>query len=151
MNACRSKQRAWTTFALAIAAVSIAIVNGIRAQEDQPKPEAEPSKLAADLVGAWQLAEAPADNVDETTKRLKFFGGKHWAISQSDKDGNVIFHHGGTYTLDGDEYVETVEYATQDTATLVGQRFKFKIKVEGDKYTQTGIGNPYNEVWQRAK
>jgi hypothetical protein len=26
----------------------------------------------------------------------------------------------------------------------------FKIKVEGDTYTQIGVGNPYNEVWKRA-
>jgi hypothetical protein len=29
--------------------------------------------------------------------------------------------------------------------------FKFKIKVEGDTFTQTGMDNPYTQVWKRAK
>ena len=63
----------------------------------------------------------------------------------------TIFHHGGTYTLNGDEYVETVEYANESTKELIKQTFKFTIKIEGDTLTQTGIGNPYNEVWKRVK
>ena len=63
----------------------------------------------------------------------------------------TIFHHGGTYTLNGDEYVETVEYANESTKELIKQTFKFTIKVEGDTLTQTGIGNSYNEVWKRVK
>ena len=34
---------------------------------------------------------------------------------------------------------------------LIGQTFRFKVKVEGDTYTQEGIGNPYTEVWKRLK
>jgi hypothetical protein len=37
---------------------------------------------------------------------------------------------------------------------LINKTFKFKVKVEGDTYTQTGVGddNPFKgEVWKRAK
>ena len=63
----------------------------------------------------------------------------------------VTIHQGGTCTIDGDEYTETVKYANENTAENIGQSFKFKVKLEGDKYTQTGVGNPYTEVWRRAK
>lgn len=62
------------------------------------------------------------------------------------------FHHGGTYTLDGDTYEETVEYSTENNAAqLIKQKFKFTVKVEGDTLTQVGVGNPFNEVWKRVK
>jgi hypothetical protein len=127
------------------------------AGERPPKEAAERTKLAQDLIGTWVLVGTP-DKIADPPKsggRLKFFTGKHWCITQADpKTGKVIFHHGGTYTLDGDTYAETIEYANENTATLIQKTFKFKAKVEGDTYTQTGIGddNPFKgEVWKRLK
>ena len=76
----------------------------------------------------------------------------NWTITQADpKTGMTIFHHGGTYALKGNEYLETVEYANESTTNLIGKTFKFTIKVEGEALTQTGVGNPWTEVWKRAK
>jgi hypothetical protein len=116
----------------------------------------QPSKLAKELIGTWVLVGTP-DKVGEIPAaggRLKFFTGRHWLITQADpKTGKVIFHHGGTYTLDGDTYTETIEYATENTAALIKKTFKFKVKLEGDTYTQVGTGedNAYSEVWKRAR
>jgi len=114
----------------------------------------EPSQLSKDIIGTWVLVGRP-DEVGEhpaAGERLKFVTGRHWVITQEDpKTGLVIFHHGGTYTLNGDEYVEKIEYAAEATEQLINQTFKYKVKVEGDTYTQIGIGNPYTEVWKRAK
>ena len=113
-----------------------------------------PSPLAKDLIGTWILVGEPG-HVSEAPAAggsLKFFTGRHWTITQADpKTGVTIFHHGGTYALKGNEYLETVEYANEGTADLIKQTFKFTIKVEGDTFTQTGIGNPWTEVWKRAK
>jgi hypothetical protein len=124
---------------------------------DRPlKGPAEPAKLAKDLIGTWVLVGTP-DKVADPPKsggRLKFITGKHWVITQADpKTGKVIFHHGGTYMLDGNTYEETVEYANDNTAGLIKKTFKFKVKVEGDTYTQVAVGddNPFTEVWKRAK
>ena len=132
------------------------IVSPLRA-DDQPAAGAkEPNKLAKDLIGTWILVGTP-DGVAEPPKsggRLKFFTGKHWVITQADpQTGKVVFHHGGTYTLDGDTYTETIEYANENTLEYVHKMFKFKIKVDGDTYTQIGVGddNPFSEVWKRAK
>ena len=122
--------------------------------QDKPAATKEQSPLARNLLGTWilvgepgKLGEAPASG-----GRLKFYTGRHWTITQSDPTtGVTIFHHGGTYTLNGDEYAETVEYANESTKELIKQTFKFTIKIEGDTLTQTGIGNPFNEVWKRAK
>ena len=115
---------------------------------------AAPSQLAKDLMGTWILVGEPG-KVGEAPAaggRLKFFTGRHWTITQADpKTGVTIYHHGGTYALNGNEYLETVEYANESTTNLIKQTFKFTIKVEGDTFTQTGIGNPWTEVWKRAK
>jgi hypothetical protein len=130
------------------------IVLPLRADDKPAAGVKEPTKLAKELIGTWVLVGTP-DKVDDAPKpgaRLKFFTGKHWVITQADPDtGKVIFHHGGMYTLDGDNYAETIEYANESTAELIKNTLKFKIKVDGDKYTQIGDGNPYSEVWKRAK
>ena len=87
----------------------------------------------------------------QTVFRLKFFTGKHWTVTNADESGKVVYHLGGTYTLDGEEYAESVKYATEINANQIGKTFKFNIKVEGDKYTQVGIDNPYSEIWKRAE
>jgi len=113
-----------------------------------------PSQLAKDLTGVWVLVGTP-DEVGEPPAaggRFKFRTDGHWLITQADPNtGVVIYHHGGTYTLDGDEYVEKVKYANKNTASLIKQTLKFKVKVEGDTFTQFGVGNPYTEVWKRVK
>jgi hypothetical protein len=132
----------------------VGIVLPLRADDKPAVKTKEPTKLAKDLIGTWVLVGTP-EKVDDAPKpgaRLKFFTGKHWVITQADPDtGKVIFHHGGTYTLDGDNYAETIEYANENTTELIKNTLKFKIKVEGDTYTQIGEGNPYSEVWKRAK
>lgn len=128
----------------------------IGAEDRLPKEAAERTKLAKDLIGTWVAVGTP-DKVADPPKsggRLKFFTGKHWCITQADpKTGKVIFHHGGSYTLDGDTYTENIEYANENTAELIGKTYKFKIKVEGDTLTQTAIGsdNPFTEVLKRIK
>jgi hypothetical protein len=115
---------------------------------------AKPSQLAQDLIGTWVLAGTPDKIVEPPPKggMLKFLTGRHWAITQADpKTGEVVYHHGGTYKLDGDEYSENVEYANASTAELVGKTHRFKMKVEGDTFTQIGIGNEWTQVWKRLK
>jgi len=120
---------------------------------DEAAPPAEPSQLAKDLIGTWVLAGTPG-NVGEPAPgaMLKFITPKHWCVTQADPNtGLVEHHHGGTYTLIGDEYAENVQYAGQSTIQIVKSVNKFKVKVEGDTLTQIGIENPWSQVWKRAK
>ena len=110
------------------------------------------SPAARDLVGTWILVGKPGAiyEAPPTGGRLKHITGSHWDVTQADpKTGVTIFHHGGTYSLKGNEYLFTVEYANESTANLIGHTSKFRIKIEGDTLTQIGIGNPWTEVWKR--
>ncbi len=113
-----------------------------------------PSQLSKDIIGTWVMVGTPGDVGEPPAAggRLKFRTARHWAMTQADPDtGTVSFHHGGTYTLNGDEYVEKVEYATENLANYIGNAYKYKVKVEGDTFTQIGIENPFTEVWKRSK
>ena len=141
----KSVTRRWAVLA-AVLLVSVAVLP-VGADDPAPKKKAEPAALAKQLVGTWTLDGGQG-------ARLKFFTGKHWAITEADaKTGKVVWHHGGTYTLVGDTYTETVEYANESTANLIGKEYKFKVKVEGDVYQQTAVGedNPFTESWKRSK
>jgi len=114
---------------------------------------AESSSLAQKLIGAWTLAESEsAGNPSGIGSRLKFFTGTHWMITQPDpKTGEVVFHHGGRYTVDGDTMAGSINFANKSTSQLIGQTHKFKIKVDGDTFTQTALDNRFTEKWKRAK
>ena len=124
------------------------------ADDGQAKAGTQTSQLARNLVGTWILAGTPEKFDDPPAAKgpLKFFTGKHWTFTQADTaTGKVVYHHGGTYTLDGENYAETIQYANESTATMIGQTFKFKLKLNGDTLVQEGVGNPYTQVWKRAK
>jgi len=131
-------------------ATAIMVLHGA----DKTSGAAARSQLGKDLIGTWILVGEPG-KVSEAPAaggRFKFLTGKHWTITQADpKTGVTIFHYGGTYRLEGNDYFEKVEYANEGTSNLIGQTFKFNIKVEGDTLTQIGDGNPWNEIWKRAK
>jgi hypothetical protein len=138
---------------ISLLALLLSAATNLQAQ-DKPTAAKEQSPLAKNLLGTWILVGEPGKvrEAPASGGRLKFCTGRLWTITQADsKTGVTIYHHGGTYTLNGDEYVETVEYANESTKELIKQTFKFTIKIEGDTLTQTGIGNPYNEVWKRVK
>ena len=100
---------------------------------DKPTAAAAPSQLAKDLIGTWILVGKPGEvgEAPAAGGRLKFFTGRHWVITQADPaTGVTIFHHGGTYVLKGNEYLENVEYANESTTNLIKQTFRFTTKVE---------------------
>jgi hypothetical protein len=132
----------------------LAILVGQHLAAEEMASRDEPSQLAKDMIGTWILVGTP-DDVGEPPAAggmLKFLTGKHWCVTQANPDTNVVqHHHGGTYTLKGDEYVETVQYANESTAQIIKSVNRFKVTVEGDTLTQIGIGNPWSQVWKRLK
>jgi hypothetical protein len=98
------------------------------------------------IQGAWEL------KFKDGSKRIKFIAGGQWTITQCDpKTGTVVFHHGGTYTLDGATYTEKVVFANDNTSNIKGNSNKFELTIDGDVIHQKGIGNPWTEDWTRIK
>ena len=121
--------------------------------ESKPKSEKiNEADLQSQMLGAWLLAGKPGtDDAPKRGARMKFFGHHHWLITQADPDtGKVIWHHGGTYELDGNTLVTKTLFAIERTAHLIGSENRFKVKVDGNTYTQIGVGNPWSEAWRRT-
>jgi hypothetical protein len=113
-----------------------------------------PTQLAKELVGTWVLIGQPGKVGEPPAKgaRFKICAENHWTNAQADPEtGRTIVHKGGTYTLVGDNYEETVEFDDDNPANFIKQTYKFTIKIEGDTLTVIGIGNPWREVLRRVK
>jgi beta-lactamase regulating signal transducer with metallopeptidase domain len=111
------------------------------------------SDLANRLIGAWVLVGTPdkVGPVPTEGGRIKFYTGKYFCITECDPKNNVVvFHHGGTYTINGNESAETIQYANPTTMSLIGKSAgHFKMNIDGDTLTQIGIDNEFKEVWKK--
>jgi hypothetical protein len=131
------------------------------ANDTAPAAEAEAAapdeKLAQQITGLWRLdgrisADGLVTDVSDDVLAIKHIVAGHWNVTYyAVATGVVRFHHGGTYTLKDGEYAESLKYANQNTATMIGQTNRFDIHIEDDTLTNQGKGNSYNEVWKRVK
>jgi hypothetical protein len=138
-------------FSVALVLGAVTTVVWLRGAE-RPVPAAEP--VAEALVGVWVHVGEPGHvgPIPRTGARLKFRIGQRWTYTQTDEANRMVkAHFGGTYRVRGDEYAETVDYSTDPDDSELGRTLVFKVKVEGDTMTQTGVNNPYTEVWQRLR
>jgi len=93
--------------------------------------------------------------IGDDLKALKFITPTHFIWTHFDpktkKIGNSM---GGTYTCEGDTYIETPQFAYEGMETYLGKAQKFTVKIEGDKLTQSGElsdGLKIQEIWKRVK
>jgi hypothetical protein len=136
-----------------VPALAMALIAGLGAVT---LTDAQPgvSETSQRMIGTWILVGAPGEvgEAPAAGGRLKSWTDGNWSMTQVDPENGVtVFHHGGTYTLNGNEYVETVEYANNNTKDRIGKTHKYTVKVEGDTLTQVGLDNPWKEVWKRVK
>lgn len=109
---------------LSLLALAIPTALLVSRAADKPDAPAASSQLARDMMGTWVLIGKPGKvrEAPEAGGRLKFRTGRHWTMTQANPDtGLTIMHDGGTYTLEGDKYVETLEYANESTASDIGK------------------------------
>ena len=115
------------------------------------------TEQSTNIEGAWKLHGRINDGGeviqrgDEEGLIVKFISGGHWSVTYSDPGGEIQFHHGGTYTHDGNKYVESIKFANESTSSMVGSTFEFNLIVDDDVLTQKGLDNSFNEVWHRLK
>lgn len=109
------------------------------------KPDAE--KLRSDLVGTWEVV---TPDLPEGLRDLKHITPTHftWVI-YSKGEMSPVGSAGGTWSLEGNQYKERCEFASQGWEHLRGKEATFTIKIEGEKLLQGGVldtGFKVNEV-----
>ncbi|MGB0522156.1 MAG: hypothetical protein ACPGJS_04310 [Flammeovirgaceae bacterium] len=99
------------------------------------------------LKGTWvMVSEKHGDEPAEKSKKgmgivkKKFLTGTHFSWVEYNEAGEMMSLGGGSYTLEEDnKYVEVIEYFYPKGSGLLGVSIPFKCKLEGKKWTHTGI------------
>lgn len=102
------------------------------------------------LTGTWKLVNATLIEKGDTTRTdytknisfIKIINDTHFAFLQHDLDKGkdsskaVFVAGGGRYTLNGDTYVEKLEYCS--ARNWEGNDFTFNVQIVGDTLIQSG-------------
>jgi len=114
------------------------------------------------LQGAWEIIYAeyiyPDTTIENTqfaNPSVKLLTEKHFAFGFQDNNGESITAGGGEYSYNGETYTEHIKYHI--ASSIVGISIEFKSKLEGDKWTVSGVlpmdeGNTkMREIWKRIE
>jgi len=116
--------------------------------------------LRSAMLGTWELRGAMNRQahqfifVPARSGYFKSWTATNWSIVTYDMFSNVQYTASGHYTLQGDNYTESIEAATGQMTRYLGAHPKFIIRVDGDSYYQMSAGknsNPLEEMWQRVQ
>lgn len=108
------------------------------------------NRSSIQLQGTWQLLSATTVTKGESThtdytkdqRMIKIINDSHFAFLKHDlklnKEGKNNFDAGGgRYTLNGDQYVEFLDY--YNDKNWEGKKFTFQLSMLNDTLIQTGI------------
>jgi hypothetical protein len=104
------------------------------------------------LDGTWELVSGQP--LPAGARDIKMLSHGHFMFAAYDTaTGEPLYAAGGTYKLDGDSYLEHVDFASGKIAAgLIGKDQSFTVEVDGDAFTQKGTlsnGKPLMEKWKR--
>jgi hypothetical protein len=97
------------------------------------------------LIGTWKKVagrdskDGEWQNFPAEVTMLKHITGTHvsWSVFRNDTK-EIIAAMGGSISIDGDKYVESVDHGLGNVTNLLGQKQPFTWKIEGTKFTQAG-------------
>jgi hypothetical protein len=142
------------TFVLAALFVLFLGCKTVEPKTTASKPRTDAAALSQKMIGTWAFAGLPGRpfEIPEKGIRYKHRTGAHWSITHANAETGLIDEiFGGSYTINGDEYIETQHYANHTWIQDNGKSWKFKVTVKGDTMTQQGLDNNYHEVWKRVR
>ena len=124
---------------------------------DRKAADAKPTENK--LIGTWRTVSAKFGGQEvvrpEGHTTLKHVTPTQFMWTTFDAEGQMSRAAGGSYTLKGEDYVETPEYGMSDDFQVIkGKAQKFTWKVEGNKWYHNGKlsnGLTIEEVWERVE
>ena len=135
-------KRVLLVFAIAIAGVFLAWPQANGSHERKGK-----------LDGTWELVSG--QQLPKATRDIKMISGRHFMfVAYDTEQGKPLYTGGGTFILNGTSYTEHVDFMSdQIAAGMIGKDQPFIVKVDADKFTQTGVlsnGKSLSEIWKRV-
>lgn len=113
------------------------------------------------IAGTWQLdsykygtSSSSFTTITPDRPHIKLITGNRFLWVTYDAGTKKILESaGGQYTLDGDNYTESIDYG-YGMDQYLGTKSKFKIKVEDGMFFLSGVlsdGYKIEEIWQKVK
>ena len=127
---------------LSVVTVSALNVDNVNVKEESENP----------LQGNWR--EVDERKVAGGLTAMKLFTGTRYIWMIYDSQKTVIQVGSGTYTIEGDRYVETIT-ANSYAKELIGRKGYINFRIEGKIMTISGYLEmesnimPINEVWEK--
>jgi len=98
-----------------------------------------------ELIGTWKMVYAEIKENDSikvkdlsSTNFIKIINASHFSFFNQNKDSSKNFYGGaGTYTLNGEHYIEKLSYTSVDAVR--DHEFAFTIQIKGDTLIQSGL------------
>lgn len=97
------------------------------------------------IEGTWKMVYAEINENDSLkikdlshTSFIKIINGNHFAFfNQENNSTNNFYGGGGKYTLEGNNYVEFLNYTSVEA--IKNHEFPFTIQIKGDTLIQAGL------------
>ena len=121
----------------------------------------EPGTKSGSILGTWELVSYKYGNQTKFSdfpkdrRRIKMVTATHsiwFEFETSTKE--IQSGAGGSYSLIGDTYTESKDFAIGGMMGYLGKKHVYTVRVEGDKFTQSGAlsnGLKIEEIWHRVK
>jgi len=126
------------------------------------KPGSVPEKETGNIImGTWQLdsykygtTTNSFTSITADRPHIKLITENRFLWVTYDAESKKILESaGGTYTLNGENYIESIDYGFNMEGYL-GTKSNFKIKVEDGMFYLSGVlsdGYKIEEIWQKVK
>jgi hypothetical protein len=141
----------------------VSLVIGFIMSDAAARYPSDPAKSKAELTGSWKQvsmrlgAETKEGGGNGKTKLLHVTPTHFTRIAFDPNTKQLFGVVGGTYTIAGETYRETIAYADESTRKALekdnsaGLTFEWKLENEQLKLTLVGGGQTYVETWERLK
>ncbi|PKV52824.1 hypothetical protein ATE84_4952 [Aquimarina sp. MAR_2010_214] len=117
----------------------------ITCNKSETAPTISKSKEVKKIEGAWKMVYGEIKEGDSvkikdmtTSDFIKIIGKDHFAFfNQDHTNPDGFYGGGGTYTLEGNTYTETLQYCAVEAVR--GHKFPFTVEIKGDTLIQYGL------------
>jgi hypothetical protein len=126
-----------------------------------PPVAQEPGATTGSLLGTWELisykyGDQPVfADFPKNRRRIRMVTETHWMWCEIESTSKEMqTGAGGIYAREGDTYTESIQFAGRGMTSYLGKKQVFTVRVDGDRWYQSGIlsdGLKIEEMWQRVK
>ena len=104
------------------------------------------------IIGVWKSVSPPL--TVEGEEKIKIITKDRFIWTHA-IDGVIAYSLGGSYSFDGENYIENIKFGTGNQRSAFGRKVIYKVRFEGEKmYIIGGYENDsrvFNEIWERVE